>query len=265
MRGIPTATDENQYLISLTATSRATEWHTGVHSRSTMVISTHVYAEHPNLALSETIRSHPEVQIDVLPEVGTDPHHDDYLFWIEAPDFASVEATLENDRSVTGYTQVAELADRRTYRIAYDDDAELLTPVVTEAGGITQEARSHERGWVLRLQLPTHDALTELDRYADERGIHLEILDLRHRGGTTNRLNHGLTEAQTEALVAAYVHGYYDEPREFSLEQLARTLDISTTAASGRLRRGSARLIEDLLLSDTREDESTYPRVNRTD
>lgn len=215
-----------------------------------MTISTRIYAEHPALALAHTIRSLPNVTVGVLSDAGTDPIHEGYVFWIEAHDFDAVEEALSEDPTVADYSTVDEANERRTYRITYSDEAKLLTPTILEMGGLTQEARSHSNGWMLRLQLQTHDTLVDLYNYAEEHGIHLEILDLHQDPNVTNHSNYGLTDCQAETLVTAYEHGYYDEPRELSLEELASILGVSTRAVSGRLRRGSARLVEAALIDD---------------
>lgn len=213
-----------------------------------MTISTRVYAEHPGLALTHTIRSLPEVTVGVRSDAGTDPVHDGHIFWIEAPDFDVVGETLAADPTVAEFSTVDDADDRRTYRITYSPQATLLTPTILDMGGLTQEARSHENGWILRLQLQDHDTLVSLDDFAESHGIHLEILDLDQDPAIPERSKYGLTDCQTEALVTAYEHGYYDEPRETSLEELAATLGVSNTAVSGRLRRGSARLVEAVLV-----------------
>lgn len=223
---------------------------TGDRKQGPMTISTRIYAEHPGLALAHTIRSLPDVTVGVRSDAGTDPVHDGHIFWIEAEEFEVVDETLAADPTVAAFSTVDHADDRRTYRITYSDEAKLLTPAILDMGGLTQEARSHANGWILQLQLQDHDTLVGLDHFAEAHGIHLEILDLNQDPTITNRLNYGLTDRQTEALLAAFEHGYYDEPREISLEELASILDVSNTAVSGRLRRGSARLVEEALIDD---------------
>jgi len=217
------------------------------------VISARVYAEHPDLALTHTIRSLPDVDVGVVSDAGTDPQHDVYFFWFEADDFEAVETALKADHTVADYSVIVERGDRRTYRIEYSDEAKLLTPAMTEIGGITLESRSHSNGWVLRMHLTDHDGLYALSEYATEEGIRLEILSLKQTEETYDRFDLGLTAEQREALVAAFVHGYYDEPRRTSLEGLASLLEISPTAVSGRLRRASERLVEEVLVEEVRD------------
>jgi predicted DNA binding protein len=216
------------------------------------VISARVYAEHPDLALSHTIRSLPDVEVGVVSDAGTDPEHDVYFFWFEASDFEAVEAALAEDHTVADYSVIVDRGERRTYRIEYTDRAKLLTPAMTEIGGLTLESRSHSNGWVLRMHLTDHDGLYALGEYAHREGIRLEILSLKQIEETYDRFDFGLTDEQREALVAAFVHGYYDEPRRMSLQGLASLLDISPTAVSGRLRRASARLVEEVLIDEGR-------------
>lgn len=215
-----------------------------------MVIKAHVYVEHPKLALAPTIQSLPDVEIGVVSDAGTDPDHDSSVFWITAPEFEAVEAALAADETVASFSTIAERDDQRTYRIEYSPEAKLVSPPLTETGSLTQEAVSHLNGWLLTLHFRDHDGLYALSEYAAAEDITVDIVDLQQTDGKADQPEFGLTEPQRDALVAAFVHGYYDDPRETSLEELAELLDISPTAVSGRLRRGSARLIEAVLLDE---------------
>lgn len=216
------------------------------------MISTTLYIQHPDLALSYTIRSLSvsDGETEVISDAGTDPEHDVYYFWIEASDFGTVEETLTEDHTVADFSVIAGTDDRRTYRIEYSDEAKLITPTITDIGGITRESRSYSNGWKLHVQFEDHSALSALYEYASTEDIRLELLELRQQEENDDRVEFGLTESQREALMAAFMQGYYDEPREASLKELASFLGISRTAVSGRLKRGSARLIEEVLIDE---------------
>jgi len=215
-----------------------------------MVITTRVYVEHPDLALAHTIQTCRGATVGVVSDAGTDPQHDVYTFWVEAPDFEMVEATLADDHTVATFESIVEAETRRTYQIEYSDDAVLISPLVNDVGGLVRNTESRSEGWELKLELEDHESLYRLHERARERDIRLDVLDVLQSEGGPDRSAFGLTEAQTEALVAAYVHGFYDEPRETSLEGLAEVLGVSPTAVSGRLRRGSARLVEEILIDE---------------
>jgi len=212
-----------------------------------MVISFTAYVEHPDLALTHTIRELPDVDIGVVDDAGTDPNHDVYFFWVEADDYAAVEAAFEADPTVASYRTIIEGDDRHTYGLEYADDVTLLSPVVTEVGGLVHESRSHGNGWLLTIHLQDHDTLHELNEYLSDEGYLVDVFELQHVETTRDRSEFGLTPSQIEALVCAYVHGYYDQPRQISQAELGSILGVSETAVSGRLRRGSARLAEAVL------------------
>lgn len=210
-------------------------------------ISLDVYVEHPRLALSPTIRSLPSVDIGVVSDAGTDPNHAVYFFWVEADDIDAVETAFDDDPTVGTYEPVTETAKRRTYGIEYTDEALLITPAITDIGALVDRSRSHSNGWLLTLHLQDHETLNRINEYLDRTTFHFEVFELQRGGADPDGALFDLTEAQIEALVCAYVQGYYDDPREISLDHLGSILGLSQTAVSGRLRRGSSRLIEGVL------------------
>jgi predicted DNA binding protein len=216
-----------------------------------MPLSAQVYVKHPDLALSPTIRSLPDADIGVVSDAGTDPQHDVYFYWVEAPDFAAVEEVLAEDHTVSAFAAIIEDEDRRTYRVEYSDAAKLISPPTTDVGGVIVDSRAHANGWLLDLRLQDHDGLYQLNEYATAEDIKLDVVEVQQTDADGDGPDFGLTEPQREALVAAFLHGYYDEPREAFLEDLAELLGVSPTAVSGRLRRGSARIIEDAFIDDT--------------
>jgi len=215
-----------------------------------MTISATVYVEHPKLGLAPTIQSLDEVEIGVIPDAATDPEHDVHFFWVEATDFEAVERAFEADDTVTDYTMVAESPERRTYRIAYSDRAKLISPEITDLNGLMLDSKSRSDGWTVELQLQDHSSLYRLGKRADEQGVTFDVHQVQLIESAESGSELSLTESQIEALVTAYEHGYYDEPREISLEELGEILGISRTAVSGRLKRASSRLVEARLGDD---------------
>lgn len=218
-----------------------------------MVISTKIYVEHPDLALAPTIQSIQDIDVGVVSEAGTDPQHDTHFFWVETSDFAAVESSLAADHTVDSFRAIAGYEGRRTYGIEYSDAAKLISPPIVEAGGLVLDSHSHADGWTLTLQLDSHETLDRVAAFAEAEDIRFDVFELHQIEGDRTDAEFGLTERQIEALVNAYTQGYYDDPRETSLEELATLLDISQTAVSGRLRRASARLIEEVLVDSDDE------------
>jgi predicted DNA binding protein len=64
----------------------------------------------------------------------------------------------------------------------------------------------------------------------------------------------GLTDRQRQALVTSYRMGYFDIPRQASLDDVATELDITASSLSERLRRAQSHLIKTTVLDYGRKD-----------
>ncbi|QLG60510.1 helix-turn-helix domain-containing protein [Halorarum salinum] len=204
---------------------------------------------HPDLALTPTIRACPEASITVIPQSATDPRTGMFFFLVEDAD-ESFDAALEDDHTVSEWSHVSSSDSARIYRMRHGPGTKLVSPKTVELGGLTLESTSTSHGWRIRLQFPDRETLAELWEYCEEEGISFDLAQMYRREGWTEGRPTNLTSAQRTALVTAYEEGYFDEPRGASLSDVAELLDISPTAVGGRIRRGSAELVETMLIED---------------
>ncbi|WP_336037581.1 helix-turn-helix domain-containing protein [Halobacterium yunchengense] len=218
------------------------------------MITTTVFVDHRDLALVPTIRQLPEADIEAVAHAGTAPERDGHYFVVRTANFAAFERSLDADHTVASYAAVDGSGDARTYRVVYSESATLVTPSMTEVGGLVLRSWNRDTGWALELQLRDRDALRDVDRFAQDHDVHVEVLEIRQTDGDGYDVDAGtefsLTEPQIEALVAAYANGYYDEDQDVTLAELSELLGISESAVSGRLRRGAARLVEATLVDE---------------
>lgn len=205
---------------------------------------------HEDLGLTPTVRSGAAEEIRVIQHSTTDPDTGQFFFLVEnATD--EFEEALTADHTVEGWTLVAGSAGTRVYRIRHSEGTKLLSPRVTELGGLMLEVKSNaDWGWTVRLQLPDREALSDLWEFCEEENISFDLKQMFPGDGWADGRPGGLTDAQRDALVAAYEHGYFEEPRRASLSDLAELLDISPTAVGGRIRRGTAALVETTLIEE---------------
>ena len=214
------------------------------------MISTTLHLEHEDLPLTRVIRSVPEASIRVVPDASTDPNHDTHHFRFSAPDFDEIEAVMTADHTVSEFRMTSETMTGRIYAIEYTSQVVLVSPTVVEVEGLVVTSRSHEGGWKLRLQLGGYDALSKLRDYIEDHEFQYDIAEIRQTSESDLRSDDDPTQAQLEALVCAYRNGYFDDPREASLEDLAAILDISQAAVSGRLKRGCERIVRKTLIEN---------------
>lgn len=209
-----------------------------------MTVIANVYFSHPDMALANVIQTVPSVDFRVMQEVSTDPEHDRYFFVVETDDVAAFEAALADDHTVAAFERMSEYDAQLVYGIEFTSEAVLLASRVTEQGGFSLEAYRHEEGWIERWQLPDREALREVWEFAKDEAFTFDIRELYRITDSDVPGSGGLTDEQRRTLAVAYERGYFDEPRGITLEGLADELDISPTAASGRLRRGMKKLVE---------------------
>lgn len=235
-----------------------------------MTIVAEIRFAHERGALAETLNAIADLDAVVIREAGTDPGQRFYLVRFENADRETIACELEADETVADSKPMPGFEPQHVFGIEFVDDAKLLNPEVTNNGGYVLEARSSAtigaegsttvRGWQERWLLPDGDALRTVWTHARREGFEFEILSLQQDAGIPSNPSlpdpDTLTDQQREALLIAHEMGYFSEPRDASLEDVADELDISATAAGGRLRRGMKSLIGTALAVDPDRDEA---------
>ena len=230
-----------------------------------MALITEVRFAHERGALADTLDALPDLAVTVIRDARTDPGQSAYLIQFEEHSFEHVKSVLADDRTVDVVRPMPGFEDRHLLGVEFAPGTKLLNPEVTRRDGFVLEARSSKaregerRGWHERWLLPDGEALHDIWKLARDEGFDFEVLELRQHGssGPYFRGSSALTDEQREALEVAYERGYFTEPRETSLEELAALLDISPTAVGGRLRRGMKSLIGMTLVVDDEAVEET--------
>lgn len=159
--------------------------------------------------------------------------------------FDEFEAALEADPTVAEYTVLTKLSKTGYYIVTYasETDTRGTYHVAVERDITYIDVRLQNGEYTVRARVPSRAALATLREYCQENDIpyRLERIYLEE---TPNSRAHLLTDAQREAMELAHEHGYFDSPRETTLDAIADELDISRQAVADRLRRGHKQLIE---------------------
>ena len=209
-----------------------------------------VRAEHPDIVLTGAVTHDRTSTVKSVSEAGTDPTSGQFFYRIESDGFDRFEEGLRKDRTDGEFERVIETRDGEAiYSFVYTDEAKILTPVVAAANGVVIDMKNDGRAWILTVWIPDRTGLVQLWEYARRHDVDIDLLRVNEYGsiGTTDA---GLTDSQREALLVALETGYFEEPRDATLGEVATGLDISQPAASGLLRRGIKRLIVSSMLDD---------------
>jgi predicted DNA binding protein len=214
-----------------------------------------VRVEHPDIVLTGAVTHDRSSEVASVSEAGTDPTSGKFFYHVESSDFRQFEDGLRNDGTVGEFERVIEIgAEKAIYSVEYTDDAKILSPVIAAANGVILDMENDGRAWILTVWMPERTDLVQLWDYAQGNDIDIELLRVNEYNGL-GETNAGLTDSQREALLVAVDAGYFEEPRNATLGDVAADLDISQPAASGLLRRGIKRLVVSSLMDDGDEAE----------
>jgi len=208
-----------------------------------MSITTKIHIEHERLALVPTLQNLEDVEIRVITQGNTDPGSTLFPFLIEYHDRERLEEMLDTDPTVQSYELVDWTDQTGIYYIEHTPETKLISSVVTDVNGFLVHTETKGNGWLVRLLLPNREALNTIWEYASENDISLDIIEIYGNTDSGGESSYGLTDEQRTALVTAYENGYFGEPRDISLNEVADEIGLSSTAMSGRLRRGMRNLI----------------------
>ena len=205
---------------------------------------------HPDLVLAHTIGTVPGMEIELEYQTITDAETYHLFFRVAGESFDDFEAAVAEDPTVSDSTPILDGGTFRVYRMRLEATDHLVLPKAAEFGMRVLQARAGDGGWIGRLQVPETAALREFRAYCERKGIEFTVKRIYQSGVEGDASAFGLTPAQRETLLTAHRVGYFNEPRDASLQDVADRLGISSSSASGRLRRAIAALVENTLLED---------------
>ena len=189
-----------------------------------------------------------------LPEVTVElerliPHETLVIpyFWVRGAEAEDIEAAFEAHAGVVDVKLIDSVNDEYLMRAEWDVEyfgvlsALAATNLVMLAGIGTKD------GWHFEVRGESREAISEFRSRCQDDDISIDITAV-HALLSVQGDDYELTDTQREALVLAYERGYFDSPRETSLEELADELGITQQSLSSRLKRGHRRLIGGVLM-----------------
>lgn len=174
------------------------------------------------------------------------------FLWVSSADFELFERSVGAHDAVAGVEQLGEIDGLGLYQISWSEvPPHQLVAGLVDASGTLLEAQEGDR-WLFRVRFPSHDHLGQFYNYCSEHDVPIRverILPLTPTGSRGPLFE--LSTEQRDAVLLALERGYFDTPRETTLEELGADLEISQQAVSDRIRRGVRRVLKDSLSSTT--------------
>ncbi|MEF8839218.1 MAG: helix-turn-helix domain-containing protein [Haloarculaceae archaeon] len=215
-------------------------------------VSADLRVQHPDLVLTDALRHDGTATVRPASESAAESESGTYVYTVTSSDFERFEAGLRDDPTIADFERVIHTAeeDSAIYSLQYTNEAILFSPAVSASNGVVLEMENDGTSWLMTVWLPDRQELSDTWEYAEQNDIDLELQRITDYTDVVAP-GDGLTDSQQEALLVAYEAGYFEEPRDASLDDVADELGISQPAAGGLLRRGVRRLVQTTLADDT--------------
>jgi predicted DNA binding protein len=210
-----------------------------------------------SVVLSKAITHAPEMEvsaqhIDSSPSIPMRS-----VFWASGGEFDAFETGLDDDGTVTNWRVIAENGDDRLYRVFYAAHVPdvVVYEAVVDADGVFLNAETDGDGWTVKMLFPSRDAFNELRETCEDVDLAMDVDSIYSKPFSGSGDEIALTDPQRDLLTRAVKVGYFDIPRETTLQELGQQMNISGQAASERLRRGMETLIRETVTEESLVEE----------
>lgn len=211
--------------------------------------------------LADTLTDTSGMRIEIKRVIGGESTVTPY-FWASGGDLSRFEEALHDDEVVREVLALerdtggsGEDEEERFYRVTWEIPVPNLVTAVSEAKATVLEAVSEDgENWEVKVLFPGEAALSAFHDYCVDNGFEVEPRRVYEPKNPQEQAEYGVTEAQQEALKAAYHAGYFAVPRERTLTEVATDVGISRNALSARLRRGHRNLLASTLVHEEGSD-----------
>jgi predicted DNA binding protein len=119
---------------------------------------------------------------------------------------------------------------------------------ICKAGVVLESATLNSQKGSVRLRADSPKQLSTFQRYCGEHGFKIRLSRFPTLVQIHNSHEFDLTEKQHEALTLAYAEGYFNKPRDATLEELAEILDVTPPAVLARIQNGQRNILENTIV-----------------
>ncbi len=204
--------------------------------------------------LNHTLETFPDLKFEVERIVTSGDESVMPLLWVRGASREDVEECLESDPTVDNVELLGDFDGEWLFQMDWIGRVDLLVQMITNAEATILDAVGNDNEWKLRVLYPRRSLFSETHEFCEEHGLNFEVHSIRELEGEPAG-RYGLTTEQYEVLAAAANRGYFEIPRQVSLEELAEELGVSHQALSERLRRAISALVDDTLFIGLNEQE----------
>jgi hypothetical protein len=200
-------------------------------------------------AMRTAFESTTHVDGSIIQQTASETDGLDVVVNVSSSEFEAFETGLEGDDTVGDWKRFSDDSDCRRYRVTLTPGGrEAMTyPQWSADGAVFLEGTRRRGDWRFQIQFPSEASLQRYVTYCENRDIDFQPIRLCRSDSVSASERFGLTSVQTRTLVNASERGFFQIPRDCTLEEMAADSEITHQALSERLRRGLGSLVESTL------------------
>lgn len=172
------------------------------------------------------------------------------FFWAWGEDIESFDTRLRAEPGVNTDSPLARTERGALYQIEWTGEMSEVMRGLLDLEFTLLSGKADAERWRFEIRFDDGDTASAFHTYLVEHDVPHELTRIQGLTDLSSTAGMGLTEKQRDALIAAYDGGYFSVPREMTMNDLADRLDIASSSASDRLRRGVERLVEGTMIAE---------------
>ncbi|WP_394741553.1 helix-turn-helix domain-containing protein [Natronococcus roseus] len=159
-------------------------------------------------------------------------------FWVRGTVVDDIEGAFLDHPGVEDVRLVDSVADEYLLRVEWTLEYSGVLSALTETEVPLIEAVGTDQQWTFDVRDDDRSDIAAFQHRCQELDVPITLTKLHALTPLETETEAALTDTQQEALVLAYDRGYFELPREVTMEDIGDELGISQQAVASRLRRG---------------------------
>ena len=159
-------------------------------------------------------------------------------FWVRGTDVDNIEGAFRHHPGVKNIQPVDSVEDQYLLRVEWTLEYNGVLSTLVETNVPLIEAVGTTEQWTFDVRGDDRSDIAAFRERCQELDIPVTLTKLHALTPIESEIEATLTDTQQEALVLAYERGYFDTPRDVTMEDLGDELGISQQAVASRLNRG---------------------------
>ncbi|WP_254863926.1 helix-turn-helix domain-containing protein [Halovivax gelatinilyticus] len=168
-------------------------------------------------------------------------------FWVRGTTIDDIEGAFSAHPGVDRIQFVDSVEDENLLRVEWALDYDDVLTALTETNIALIEGVGTNQQWTFEIRGDSRSDIASFQSRCRDVGIPITLTALRALTPVETATEAALTDTQQEALVVAYERGYFESPRETTMEAIGDELGISQQAVASRLRRGIKHILGNTL------------------